>query len=121
MKKNENKNQIQPRRKHQAFGRNFQGLPSLCGEDGKNHRKDGRNRKLKKETMIKYHLTVLGYYNNWDTTYQTSIICDGMNYSQAGCNEFWVNKDDSFDVIAYYPIRQTIITSIEQLKSKQWE
>ena len=47
-KKNENKNQIQPRRKHQAFGRNFQGLPSLCGEDGKNHRKDGRNRKLKK-------------------------------------------------------------------------
>lgn len=69
--------------------------------------------------MIKYHLTILGYYNNSDTTYQTSIICDGVNYSDAGCYQFWVNKNDSMNVIAYYPIRQTIITSVEQLKSKQ--
>lgn len=68
--------------------------------------------------MIKYHLTILGYYNNSDTTYQTSIICDGVNYSSTGCYRFWVNKNDSMDVIAYYPIRQTIITSVEQLKSK---
>ncbi len=47
-----------------------------------------------------------------------TIICDGVNYSQAGCYEFWVKKDDSREVIAYYPIRQTIITSIEDLKSR---
>jgi hypothetical protein len=69
--------------------------------------------------MKRYHLTVLGYYNNSDGTHQTSIICDGVNYSQAGCYEFWVKKDDSYQVVAYYPIRQTIITSIEDLKSRQ--
>ena len=69
--------------------------------------------------MRKYYLTILGYYTNSDTTSQASIICDGMNYSQAGCYEFFIKKDDTYEVIAYYPIRHTIITSIEQLKKKQ--
>jgi hypothetical protein len=68
--------------------------------------------------MKKYHLTILMYYNNSDGTHQTSIICDGIKYSQAGCYEFFVNKDNTYEVVAYYPIRHTIITSIEQLKSK---
>ena len=66
--------------------------------------------------MKKYHLTILWYYNNSDGTHQTSIICDGMDYSQAGCYQFWVKKDASYEVVAYYPIRNTIITSIEQLQ-----
>lgn len=69
--------------------------------------------------MRKYHLTILGYYNNSDSTHQISITCDGMNYSEAGCYQFFVYKDDTYEVIAYYPIRHTIITSIEQLKSRQ--
>lgn len=69
--------------------------------------------------MKKYNITILSYYNNSDTTDQTSIICDGVKYSQAGCYEFWVKKDDTYEVIAYYPIRQTIITSIEQLKNNR--
>lgn len=62
--------------------------------------------------MKRYHITVLGYYNNSDSTYQTTINCSGMNYSSAGLYEFY-NKDA---VVAYYPIRQTIITKIEILK-----
>lgn len=69
--------------------------------------------------MKKYHITVLGYYNNSDSTHQTSVICDGLRYSEAGCYEFLVKKDDGHEVVAYYPIRQTIITSIEKLKPKQ--
>ena len=64
--------------------------------------------------MKKYHLTILLYYNNSDGTHQTSIVCDGISYSEAGCYEFWVKKGDGREVIAYYPIRHTIITSIEQ-------
>lgn len=66
--------------------------------------------------MKKYHLTVLGYYRNSDTTHQTTIVCDGMNYSQAGCYEFWVKNGETYRVVAYYPIINTIITSIEQLQ-----
>jgi hypothetical protein len=69
--------------------------------------------------MKKYHITILGYYTNSDATHQTSIICDGVHYSVAGCYEFWVKKDETYETIAYYPIRQTIITSIEQLKEKK--
>lgn len=69
--------------------------------------------------MKRYNITILGYYNNSDATHQTSIICDGMHYSQAGCYEFFVKKDDSYEVVAFYPIRHTIITSIEQLKQSK--
>ena len=65
--------------------------------------------------MKRYHITLLGYYRNSDTTKQTSIDCDGVNYSSAGCYEFWVKNGDGHEVVAYYPIRQTIITSIESL------
>jgi len=68
--------------------------------------------------MKRYHITILGYYNNSDTTHQVTIDCDGVGYSNSGCYEFWVKKDDTYEVIAYYPIRQTIITSIEDLKSR---
>ena len=68
--------------------------------------------------MKKYNITILRYYNNSDSTHQTSIICNGMKYSQAGCYEFWVNKNDRYEVIACYPIRNTIITSIEHLNKK---
>ncbi len=65
--------------------------------------------------MIRYHITVLGYYNNSDGTHQTSIVCDGMSISSAGCYEFWIKKNKTYEAVAYYPIRQTLITSIEQL------
>ncbi|CAB4143576.1 hypothetical protein UFOVP449_223 [uncultured Caudovirales phage] len=65
--------------------------------------------------MKRYHITVLGYYRNSDTTMQTSIDCDGMNYSSAGCYEFWMKIDNGHEIVACYPIRQTIITSIESL------
>ena len=63
--------------------------------------------------MKTYHLTILGYYNNSDGTHQTSVTCDGMHYSQAGCYEFWIKRDDRLQAVAYYPIRNTIITSVE--------
>ena len=66
--------------------------------------------------MKKYHLTILGYYNNSDTTHQTSIVCDGVGYSHSGCYEFWELVDGAREPVAYYPIRNTIITSIEQLQ-----
>lgn len=66
--------------------------------------------------MKRYHITVLGYYNNSDTTHQTVIDCDGMNYSSAGIYEFYNKTTESHIVVAYYPIRQTIITKIESLK-----
>ena len=65
--------------------------------------------------MKRYHITVLGYYRNSDTTQQTTIDCDGMYYSSAGVYEFFNKTEDGYDVVAYYPIRQTIITSIETL------
>lgn len=67
--------------------------------------------------MKRYHITVLGYYNNSDSTYQTTINCSGMDYSSAGLYEFY-NKDADVGsvVVAYYPIRQTIITKIEIIK-----
>lgn len=69
--------------------------------------------------MKRYHITVLGYYNNsGDTTYQTTIDCDGMNYSSAGLYEFFNHTKDSYVAIAYYPIRQTIITKIENLHNE---
>lgn len=63
--------------------------------------------------MKTYYLTVLGYYNNSDSTRQTWVICDGVQYSQAGCYEFWIKQGDSMQTVAYYPIKNTIITSIE--------
>jgi len=67
--------------------------------------------------MKRYHITVLGYYNNSDSTYQTTIDCSGMNYSsKAGLYEFYNKSDVGSVVVAYYPIRQTIITKIEILK-----
>jgi hypothetical protein len=66
--------------------------------------------------MKRYHITVLGYYNNSDSTYQTIIDCSGMNYSSAGLYEFYNKADVGSVVVAYYPIRQTIITKIEIIK-----
>jgi hypothetical protein len=64
-----------------------------------------------------YHLTILGYYNNSDTTHQTSIKCDGMSYSHEGFYKFWVKIEaNRYEDIAYYPIINTIITSIEKVK-----
>lgn len=65
--------------------------------------------------MKRYHITILGYYRNSDTTHETIIQCDGLNYSTAGVYEFFNKTEDGYDVVAYYPIRQTIITSIETL------
>lgn len=75
--------------------------------------------------MKKYHLTILGYYNNSagynpDTTRQTTVTCDGMTAYDAGYYEFWVrDKHGDFDCVALYPIRNTIITRIEDIKEKQ--
>jgi hypothetical protein len=67
--------------------------------------------------MKRYHITILGYYRNSDTTHQITIDCDGMNYSSAGAYEFWNRRDTtSYENIAYYPVKCTIITSIESLK-----
>lgn len=61
----------------------------------------------------RYHLIILGYYNNSDTTETTQIDCDGM-FVSAQCYEFWVGESNKR--IAFYPIRNTIITKIESLK-----
>jgi hypothetical protein len=66
--------------------------------------------------MKRYYITVLGYYNNSDSTYQTTIDCMYMRYSSAGWYEFYNKADVGSVVVAYYPIRQTIITKIEILK-----
>jgi len=63
--------------------------------------------------MTRFHITVLGYYRNSDTTQQTIIECDGINYSSAGVYEFFNKTEDGYVAIAYYPIRQTIINKIE--------
>jgi len=77
-------------------------------------------RTIKQETMKRYHIRVIGYHRNSDTTHEITIDCDGMHYSGAGCYEFWEKDINGFNnVIAYYPIRNTIITSIEELKEKQ--
>ena len=65
--------------------------------------------------MNRYHITILGYYRNSDTTQQTTIDCDGLNYSSGGAYEFFNKTEDGYVVIAYYPIRQTIITKIETI------
>ena len=68
--------------------------------------------------MKKYHLTILSYYGN--TTYQTSIKCDGMSSSSEGFYRFWVKiEGDRYKDVAFYPIRNTIITNIEDIKEKQ--
>jgi len=66
--------------------------------------------------MKRYHITVLGYYNNSDSTYQTIIDCSGMKAHSAGLYEFYNKADVGFVDVACYPIRQTIITKIEILK-----
>ena len=66
--------------------------------------------------MKKYHLTILGYYNNSDKTHQTTVTCDGMSAHDGGYYEFWVrDKHGGFDRVALYPIRNTIITNIENI------
>lgn len=66
--------------------------------------------------MKRYHITILGYYRNSDTTYQTTIDCDGVSYSEAGVYGFFIkNKEGWTETIAYYPIMYTIITSVEEL------
>ena len=41
----------------------------------------------------RYHITILGYYRNSDTTKQLTIDCDGIQYSRAGVYEF-INKTE---------------------------
>lgn len=65
--------------------------------------------------MKRYHLAILGYYRNSDTTHQTSVDCDGMWFTSSGCYEFYKAVNGTMIPVAYYPIRNTIITSIEQL------
>lgn len=66
--------------------------------------------------MKKYYLTILGYYNNSDTTHQTTVTCDGMMAYDAGYYEFWVRDEHGgFNRVALYPIRNTIITNIENI------
>lgn len=65
--------------------------------------------------MKRYYITIIGYHRNSDTTQLLTIDCDGMHYSSAGVYEFFNKTEDGYDVIAYYPIRQTIITKIETL------
>lgn len=66
--------------------------------------------------MKRYHITILGYYRNLDTTEQITIDCDGMNYSSAGLYEFFNHTKDSYVAVAYYPIQSTVITKIKSLK-----
>lgn len=62
-----------------------------------------------------YYLTILGYYGN--TTRQTSVKCDGMSYSHEGFYKFWVKIEGGrYEDVAFYPIRNTIITNIENVK-----
>jgi hypothetical protein len=65
--------------------------------------------------MKRFHITILGYYRNSDTTQQTRIECNGMNYSSAGVYEFFNKREDGYVAIAYYPVIQTIITKIETI------
>jgi hypothetical protein len=69
--------------------------------------------------MRRYYLTVLGYYNNSDTTHQVTIECDGVCFSNSGCYEFYkIVEEDTMLPIAYYPIWKTIISKVEYLKQK---
>jgi hypothetical protein len=65
--------------------------------------------------MKRYYITVLGYYRNSNTTHQVIIQCDGLKYSDAGVYEFYDKTENGYEVVAYYPILQTIITSIETI------
>ena len=64
--------------------------------------------------MKRYHITVLDLKDY-------KIECDGMNYSTAGCYEFWKYSDTGSELkgrviyIAYFPIYRTIITEIEEI------
>lgn len=66
--------------------------------------------------MKRYYLTILGYYNNSDTTHQVTIDCDGVGYSSSGLYEFWKDCDGTRTAIAYYPIWKTIISNVEQIR-----
>jgi hypothetical protein len=68
-----------------------------------------------------YHLTILGYYNNSSATYHTTVTCNGMSVHNGGYYEFWEKIEDrgSYKPVAFYPIGNTIITSIEDIKEKQ--
>ncbi len=65
--------------------------------------------------MKRYYIKVIGCYIDSNTTHQVTIDCDGMCYSDSGVYEFWNDKGYKIPV-AYYPIRHTIITKVEQLK-----
>lgn len=75
--------------------------------------------------MKKYHLTILGYYNNSvgynsDTTRQTTVTCDEMMAYDAGYYEFRVRDESGVSKrVALYPIRNTIITNIETINKEQ--
>ena len=67
--------------------------------------------------MKKYHLTILGYYNNSSAVYHTTVTCDGMSANDGGYYMFWaIDKHGSSKPVALYPIRNTIITNIEDIK-----
>ena len=69
--------------------------------------------------MKRYHLTILGHYDSPNIAYQRTIECDSMEYSSAGFYKFYKKQEQDSrysDPIAYYPIKSTIITKIEELK-----
>ena len=64
-----------------------------------------------------YHLTILGYYTNSDTTHQVSVTCDYMTWDDAGCYILYVrdgSKAPKF--VACYPIKFTIVTDVEDVE-----
>jgi hypothetical protein len=70
--------------------------------------------------MKRYHITVLGYYRNSDTTHSTTIDSDGMSYSNSGVYEFWNKVNGVCVPFACYPIRQTVISRIEYLEKQDY-
>lgn len=65
---------------------------------------------------LRYHVRVIGWYNNSDTVEYTTIDCDGMEVCARGDYMFWEYvMDGKVKAVAHYPIRNTIISKIEEL------
>lgn len=80
--------------------------------DRKNNKRLKRHKKT--QTMRRYHITVLRYYRNSDTTHQEVIECDGMEACQRGDYMFWRHAEGGRTyAVAHYPIAYTLITKIE--------
>jgi hypothetical protein len=70
--------------------------------------------------MKRYHLTIFGYYTRADSTHRTTITCDGVSSFNEGYYAFWEREENGGSKpIAFYPIRNTIITYIEHINKEQ--